>query len=98
VPGYILAHVYIHDPEEYRKYLDGFMKAFNPFKGKILVATDEVDVLEGEWPQARTIVMEFPSRDMAMAWYQSDDYRKLSEHRIQAAKTNMVLLEGYTRR
>ena len=98
VPGYILAHIYVHDPEEYRKYLSGFMKTFNPFQGKILVATDEADVLEGEWPQARTIVMEFPSRDMAMAWYQSDEYRKLSEHRIKSARTNMVLLEGYTRR
>ena len=95
--SYILAHVQVHDPEEYKKYLAGFIEAFNPFQGKILVATDQKQVLEGEWPEARTIVMEFPSRELAMAWYQSEAYGKVAKHRMQAASTNMVLLEGYTR-
>ncbi|HJX03134.1 MAG TPA: DUF1330 domain-containing protein, partial [Dehalococcoidia bacterium] len=68
MPGYVIAQVEVHDAEEYRKYLSGFMDAFRPFDGRILVATDEMEILEGEWPQARTVVMEFPSTALARQW------------------------------
>jgi len=96
--AYIIAHVEVHDPQEYGRYLSGFMDAFEPFDGRILVATDDVEVLEGEWPQVRTIVMEFPSRDLAREWYQSEQYQKVARHRFLAAKTSMILVGAYSRR
>jgi uncharacterized protein (DUF1330 family) len=95
--GYVIAHVEVHDPQEYRRYLSAFMDAFKPFDGRILVATDKIEVLEGEWPKVRTIVMEFPSTDRAREWYESEQYQKIAQHRFQAAKTNMVIVEGFSK-
>jgi len=96
--GYIIANVKVHDPQEYREYLAGFMDTFRLYDGRILVATDDLEVLEGEWPAARTVVMEFSSIDRAREWYQSEQYKKLAHHRFRAATTNMVLVDGFTGR
>ena len=51
--AYIVAQIKVHDLDEYRKYQSGFMAVSKPFGVRVLVATD--DVLEGEWPQIRTV-------------------------------------------
>jgi uncharacterized protein (DUF1330 family) len=43
--GYIIANIKIHDPQEYKEYLAGFMDTFRPYDGRILVATDDFEVL-----------------------------------------------------
>ena len=96
MPSYVIAHVKVNDSQEYKKYISGFMDAFKPFNGRILVATDEVDVLEGEWPDARTIVMEFPNRNRAKDWYESEQYQKTARHRFLSATTNMILVDGFS--
>jgi uncharacterized protein (DUF1330 family) len=42
--GYIIANLKVHDPQEYREYPAGFMDAFRPYDGRILVATDDVEM------------------------------------------------------
>ena len=96
--GYIIGQAKVHDQEGYMKYLQGVMHTFKPFEGRILVASDDADVLEGEWPKVRTIVIEFPSKDLAKAWYESDQYQKVAEHRFKAAKSNLILIDGLPRR
>ena len=98
MPSYIIGHASVHDLDLYKKYLSGVMHTFKPFNGRILVAAEEFDVLEGEWPKGRNIVIEFPSRDDAIAWYKSDEYQKIAQYRIQGTKSNMIILDGLPRR
>jgi uncharacterized protein (DUF1330 family) len=65
MPAYVIGQVTVHDSAEYEKYLAGFMDAFAPFDGRVLVAANDVDVLEGMWPRTRTVVLEFPSMEHA---------------------------------
>lgn len=51
------------------------------------------ETLEGEGNDGAVIV-EFPSKDAARAWYDSKTYRKVREHRFKAAKYNVTLVEG----
>jgi uncharacterized protein (DUF1330 family) len=92
---YVIAQVKVHDREEYKKYQLAFMAASKPFGVRVLVATDDVEVLEGEWPQVRTIVMEYPSMDRAREWYKSEQYQQIAHHRFQAATTDMILADAY---
>ena len=93
--GYMIAQVKIHDPQEYGKYKLAFMDAYELFDCRVLVATDDVEVLEGEWPKVRTVVVEFPSMDRAREFYESEQYQKISQHRFRAATTNMILADGF---
>ena len=96
MPSYVIAHVKVNNAQEYKKYILGFIDAFKPFDGKVLVATDEVEVLEGEWQDGRTIVMEFPTRNQAKDWYKSEQYQKIAQYRFQSASTNMILVDGFS--
>jgi uncharacterized protein (DUF1330 family) len=94
MPAYIVGQVTVHDPVEYNLYMAGFMDAFAPFGGRVLVATEEVEVLEGEWPRTRTVVLEFPSSAQAKSWYESPKYQTIVKHRFKAAKSNLILVNG----
>ncbi len=95
MPAYLVAQVTIHDSAEYDKYVAGFVDAFAPFGGRVFVATEDVELLEGTWPRARTVVLEFPSMADAKRWYQSPKYQALAQHRFKAATTNLVLAGGF---
>ncbi len=95
MPAYLIAQVTIHDSAEYEKYLAGFMEAFAPFEGRVLVAADDVEVLEGTWPRTHTVVLEFPSMGHARRWYESSGYQSIAQHRFKAATSNLILAGGF---
>jgi uncharacterized protein (DUF1330 family) len=95
MPAYLIAQVTVHDSVEYEKYIAGFMQAFAPFEGRVLVATEDVEVLEGTWPRTRTVVLEFPSMGHAKRWYESPAYQSIAQHRFKAAKSNLILASGF---
>jgi uncharacterized protein (DUF1330 family) len=95
MPAYIIGQVAVHDLTEYNKYLAGFPEAFAPFEGRVLVASDQVETIEGVWPKARTVVLEFPSIDHARRWYNSPAYQTIAQYRFKAATSNIILTEGW---
>lgn len=95
MPAYVVGQVTVHDPVEYNKYMAGFMDAFAPFGGRVLAAAEDAEVLEGEWPRGRTVVLEFPSMAQAKSWYESPKYQAIVQHRFKAAKSNIVLANGF---
>lgn len=95
MPAYVVGQVTVHDPVEYSKYMAGFMEAFAPFGGRVLVAAEAVEVLEGEWPRTRTVILEFPSMAQAKSWYESPKYQAIVQHRFKAAKSTLVLANGF---
>ena len=96
--AYIIAQVKVHDLEEYRKYQSAFMAASEPFGVRVLVATDDAEVLEGECPQVRNVIMEYPFKDRAKEWYESEQSLDIVQIRFRAATTNMILVDGFSLR
>ncbi len=91
---YIIAEITITDREQYRRYEAGFMDVFGDFEGRILAVDEAPEVLEGEWPATRTVLIEFPSAAAAHAWYDSAAYQELAQHRFRASTGNVVLIAG----
>ena len=59
-----------------------------------LVRGGPVEALEGAWTPLRIVVMEFPDRDAARAWYSSDDYQAIAPLRQGASTTDIILVDG----
>lgn len=95
--GYIYAEITIHNPEEYKKYANVARRSIDEYGGKYLIrgADGYAEVLEGERPAERTILLEFPSREQAAAWYSSEHYREPKGIRQRAATTQLILLTGF---
>lgn len=91
---YAIATLNIHDRERYAAYEAGFMDVFAQYAGKLLAVDESPTVLEGDWPYIRTVVIEFPSKSDLLAWYESDDYQIILQHRFAASTGNVVVLDG----
>jgi len=61
---------------------------------KPLAAYTPFTVLEGVDPVEAAIVVEFPSREDAEAWYNSPGYQSAREHRLAGADFLTLLIEG----
>ncbi len=91
---YFIAQIRINDESEYQKYIDKSAEVFAKYKGKYLAVDNEPLVLEGSWNYTRTVVITFGSKSDFKAWYGSDDYQKILQHRLKAAKCDTVLVRG----
>ena len=90
---YIIARFKIHDRSEYDKYSAGFHDVFKKFDGKMLSVDEDPTVLAGEWDDTRSVI-EFPSKESALAWMTSDDYQAIAKHRNAGSTVNSILVKA----
>ena len=91
----VVARIDIHDRERYGQYEAGFMEIFERHDGEMLSVEEAPEVLEGEWPVTRTVLIRFPQKAALEAWYRSEDYQRLAEHRFAASVGNVAMLNGF---
>src|SRR6201993_3627705 len=75
----------------YRQRVNGTL-AGHP--AQVLIDHGRFLILEGQGPVRGVTVYEFPSRDAARSWYDSEAYRQVRQHRTRGAKYLVVLAEG----
>ena len=91
---YLMAQIQIRDGGRYGQYEAGFMDIFRQYQGKVLSVDEVPQILEGEWPHTRTVLIEFPTREEANAWYESEEDQALARHRQAASVSHIALLNG----
>jgi uncharacterized protein (DUF1330 family) len=78
------------------EYLQRIDTTLAPFGGRFLVHGGEVDVLEGDW-DGDLIVIEFPDREKARAWYASAAYQDILQLRTRNSEGDVILARGVPR-
>ena len=96
MPAYIIALEVIHDREEFNNYRAGVHDVLKKYQGEIIVSNEDFEVIEGDWPYTKTVVVRFPSIEQAKRWYESPEYQEVVQHRFAAAKTDLILIDGRT--
>lgn len=91
---YIINNMTMRDRDAYKAYLRGFMPVFRKYGGTVLATQDDPVPLEGEWPYQRTVLLSFPSRELAQLWLASPEYQALAELRRAGASSNILFLDG----
>ncbi|MDH5737654.1 MAG: DUF1330 domain-containing protein [Gammaproteobacteria bacterium] len=91
---YVIAQIQIHDRDKYSEYEAGFMEIFASYNGKLLSVEESPQVLEGDWSFTRTVLLQFPTGEEAGAWYYSDEYQALAQHRFAASGANIALINA----
>jgi uncharacterized protein (DUF1330 family) len=90
----VIAQVDIHDRDAYGRYEAGFLDIFARSGGELLAVSDSAEVIEGEWPCTRTVVLRFPSAEVMRRWYDSPEYQALAQHRFAGARANIVMVDA----
>lgn len=92
--AYLVGHITITNPQGYGAYsaqVPGTLKAFG---GSYLVRGGQADVLEGGGLGERHVVIAFPSREQAQAWYNSAAYQAIIGLRQSNSTGQLVLVDG----
>ena len=92
--GYWIAHVDVTDPEGFQAYLGAYMAPLGTFGGRFLVRGGTREVFEGR-VRGRTVVLEFPSYEAALACYRGPEYQAAKRLRDRKADVDLVIVEGH---
>ncbi len=63
--------------------------------GRVIVADDAPELIEGSWHAKRTVVLGFDSVEAARNWYRSPEYQGVVGLRHAAADSNAVIVVGF---
>ncbi len=91
--AYLVANYRITNPEGYAAYPPAVAPTLEPFGGELVVADFNSEAIEGQ-PLPVTIVVKFPSKDAAKAWYQSDEYQAVVNLRTDNTEGFVVFVDG----
>lgn len=92
--AYVIVQESIQDQETFDQYRKDVPATLQEFGGVFVVRGGTLTILEGEWGHPRLVVIEFPSRANAEAWYKSAAYQRLVPLRLAAASGNFVIVDG----
>jgi uncharacterized protein (DUF1330 family) len=93
-PGYLIGEVEITDPARLEKYGEKLAETLAPFNHHFVVRSSKIQVLEGDVPKSRIVVIAFDSVEKARAWYDSPAYAAIKPIRQRAAKSRIFIVEG----
>ena len=92
---YMIGDVDIKNIEEYKKYMEKVKPMIESYGGEYLIRGGEIDSLETNlWKPTRIVLVKFPSKKLAMEWYNSDEYKPYKKIRFENATSNILMVEG----
>ncbi len=93
--AYVIVDVDVANQDAYEEYRRQVPATLEPYGGQFVVRGGAFEVLEGDWPASRTVVLAFPSVEQVTAWYESAAYQAILPIRQRHARTQfMVVAEG----
>ena len=91
---YLIAEVNLKKPESYSEYLSKVPKIISKYNGKYLVRGGKISHHEGKWKPKRMVIVKFPNRAKALAFYNSEEYKKFKTIRNKVADSNLIFVDG----
>lgn len=93
--AYVVAQLQIHDRDRYDRYAQAFFPTLKPFGGRLLAADESPQVMEGDWPRDKLVLIAFPDAPSARAWAASPAYRAIAVDRLTGSEAVVLLAEGF---
>lgn len=95
MPAYLIGSITVTDPVGYEEYRARVPAVIAAHGGRYVVRGGQMEVLEGNWPGTRTVVLEFPDMARLKAFYGSEEYAPLLAIRKRCAESSIIMVEGY---
>jgi len=92
--AYVIAQLRIQDRARYDRYAAAFLPTLKPFHGRLLAADESPQVLEGDWPRDKLVLIAFPDAAAAKTWAASPAYQAIAGDRLAATEGVVILAAG----
>ena len=92
---YAVAEIEVTDPAWVREYITRVTGMVERRGGRYLARTPQVERIEGERDTPQTfLIIEWPSRQVAEEFYESEEYAPFRDARIAGARNEFLLVAG----
>ena len=93
--GYVIGLVTVSDPEAYKAYAAEAERLVAAHGGRYLVRGGDREVVEGDTPYQRVVVIEFDSVAKAKEFYADPEYVEAMRIRHANSEGVMIRVAGY---
>jgi len=92
---YSVAEIEITDQSWIPAYVENVTRLVEQGGGRYLARTSKIERLEGERKVPQIfLIIEWPSKEVAKAFYECDEYRPYRQSRIEGATNEFLLVAG----
>lgn len=92
---YCVAELVVTDNSWIPLYINNVTKLVEKHGGRYLARTSNIEKLEGERESPQIfLIIEWQSKEAALAFYESDEYRPYRQSRLEGAKSELFLIAG----
>ena len=92
--AYVIVDIDVKDAALYEEYRVKVNAVNAKYGGRFIARGGEVVSKEGGWAPKRIVIVEFPTMEQALKWYDSPEYKPLLELRERASTARVVIAEG----
>jgi uncharacterized protein (DUF1330 family) len=94
MPAYAVASYTITDPEGFRPYGPAVAPILAAHKAEVLAADNSSTAVEGS-PGQTTVILRFPSKEAALAFYDSEEYQAIAHYRSANSDGSIVVCDEF---
>lgn len=87
-----IVEINITDPIWIETYSKNVTPLLLSYGGKYITRSENVEIIEGSRKPQFSVVMEFPSREIAMAFFNSSEYEPYKKLRHLGSESNYLLV------
>ena len=92
--GYLIAQLNMTDKESFKLYAETVPEYVKKFGGKYLVRAGEFKSMQGNWDFTRNVIIQFPTYEKALEWYDSEEYKPVKPIRLANSVANGIIIRG----
>jgi len=92
--AYFVNEITVTDPAVYADYVRQAPALIGSFGGRYLVRAGALTPIIGEPPTARIVIVEFPSHEAAVAFWESPAYRAILPIRQASSTSRAYIVDG----
>jgi uncharacterized protein (DUF1330 family) len=95
VKYYFIGEIEVTDQSWVPDYVKNVTEMVERHGGKYLARTPKIEKIEGERRlMPMCVILEWPSKETAVSFYESEEYRPYRQNRIAGAKNEFLLVAG----
>lgn len=94
MPAYAIVRATITDPERFKDYVAGTPALLEKYGARFLARGGDVVTMEGDDESRRIVLIEYPSKEKAIEFYNSAEYAKLLAIMKESGTREFILVDG----
>jgi|TARA_A100001011_G_C13698788_1_gene590650 uncharacterized protein (DUF1330 family) len=91
---YVVVDNEVHNPEQYREYLELITPTVEQYKGTYVIRAGEIFFSDTDWRPDRLVVIAFATKEDALGWVESKDIKPIHDMRRSHATSKLIIIEG----